>query len=209
MNQTRGTLYIVSAPSGAGKTSLLKRLRAEVDDVVISVSHTTRPKRPGEIDGEDYFFISREKFEKLLAQEAFLEHAQVFDHYYGTSRQKVIENLARGLDVILEIDWQGARQVRVKMSDSRSIFILPPSREVLEQRLRSRGQDSEETIARRMRDAHSEISHFDEYDYLVVNDEFDHALTDLKSILMADRLRLERQRPIIADLLEDLLIYSL
>lgn len=205
MTQAKGTLYIVSAPSGAGKTSLLKRLREELDEVMISVSHTTRPMRPGEIDGRDYFFVSREEFEQMLSREAFLEHARVFDNYYGTSRHQVVKNLEQGFDVILEIDWQGARQVRVKIPDSRSIFILPPSKQILEQRLRTRGQDSEATIARRMRDAHNEISHYKEYDFLVVNDDFDKALAQLKCILTADRLRLQRQQVKLAALLKNLL----
>ncbi len=201
----KGTLFIVSAPSGAGKTSLLKRLREELPDLVISISHTTRPRRPGEVDGRDYYFVSVETFERMLAEGAFLEHAKVFDHYYGTARSQVEENLERGLDVVLEIDWQGARQVRDKMPESRSIFILPPSRQVLEQRLRSRGQDSDAVIARRMRAARAEIAHYDEYDYLVVNDRFDEALAQLKSIIVADRLRLTRQREKLADLLRNLL----
>ncbi len=204
-HRSQGTLFIVSAPSGAGKTSLLKRLREELAGVMISVSHTTRPKRPGEAEGKDYFFISREAFEAMLTRDAFLEHARVFDHYYGTSRRQVEENLERGLDVILEIDWQGARQVREKIPGSRSVFILPPSLEVLEKRLRARAQDSEETIARRMRDARNEISHYDEYDYLVVNGDFETALGELKSILIADRLRLERQRRRLRPVLENLL----
>jgi len=205
MTQAKGTLYIVSAPSGAGKTSLLKQLREEMNEVVISVSHTTRPMRPGEVEGRDYFFVSKEEFERMLGREAFLEHARVFDNYYGTSRHQVVENLEQGLDVILEIDWQGARQVRVKIPDSRSIFILPPSKQILEQRLRTRGQDSESTISRRMRDAHSEISHYQEYDFLVVNDDFQEALAQLKCILTADRLRLQRQQAKLASLLKNLL----
>ncbi len=200
-----GSLFIVSAPSGAGKTSLLKRLKQELDDVVISVSHTTRPQRPGEIEGRDYFFVSRETFERMLAEDAFLEHARVFDHYYGTSRRQVMENIQRGLDVILEIDWQGARQVKAKLPESRAIFILPPAREILEERLRRRGQDSPETIAKRLAGARAEISHYLEYDYLLVNDDFEQALTQLKSILIADRLRLPRQQEKLAGLLQKLL----
>ncbi len=202
---TKATLFIVSAPSGAGKTSLLKRLKQELDQVVISVSHTTRPKRPGEIDGQDYYFVSQETFIRMLAEDAFLEYAKVFDYYYGTSRRQVMENLARGLDVILEIDWQGARQVKARLPASRSIFILPPSREALERRLRQRGQDSEATIAKRLAGARTEISHYAEYDYLVVNDDFEQALAQLKSILIADRLRLARQQGKLASLLHDLL----
>ncbi len=201
----KGTLFIVSAPSGAGKTSLLRRLREELPGLVISISHTTRPMRPGEVDGRDYYFVSQEEFERMLAQDAFLEHARVFGHYYGTARHQVVENLERGLDVILEIDWQGARQVRQKMPESRSIFILPPSRQVLEQRLRSRGQDSEEVIARRMGAARAEMAHYAEYDYLLVNDRFEQALSELKSIIVADRLRLPRQRDKLAGLLRNLL----
>nr|BAL53537.1 guanylate kinase [uncultured Gammaproteobacteria bacterium]BAL55746.1 guanylate kinase [uncultured Gammaproteobacteria bacterium] len=201
----KGSLFIVSAPSGAGKTSLLKRLVQELDEVVISVSHTTRPKRPGEVDGRDYFFVSQEAFVKMLAEDAFLEYAQVFGHYYGTSRRQVMESLEQGLDVILEIDWQGARQVRAKLPESRSIFILPQALEVLEERLRRRGQDSPETIARRLAGARAEISHYAEYDYLVVNADFEQALFQLKSILVADRLRLPRQQERLEGLLRRLL----
>ncbi|GAB6068668.1 guanylate kinase [Methylothermus subterraneus] len=201
----KGSLFIVSAPSGAGKTSLLKRLVQELDEVVISVSHTTRPKRPGEVDGRDYFFVSQETFAKMLAEDAFLEYAQVFGHYYGTSRRQVMESLEQGLDVILEIDWQGARQVRAKLPESRSIFILPQALEVLEERLRRRGQDSPETIVRRLAGARAEISHYAEYDYLVVNADFEQALFQLKSILVADRLRLPRQQERLEGLLRRLL----
>jgi guanylate kinase len=201
----QGSLFIVSAPSGAGKTSLLKRLRQELDGVVISVSHTTRPKRPGEVEGQDYHFVSRETFEKMLAEEAFLEYAKVYDYYYGTERKQVLESLALGLDVILEIDWQGARQVKAKLPASRSIFILPPSREALEERLRLRGQDSPETIAKRLASARADLSHYAEYDYLVVNAQFDQALAELKSIFIADRLRLSRQQAKLSELLEKLL----
>lgn len=200
-----GTLFIVSAPSGAGKTSLLKRLRTDLENCTISISYTTRPMRPGEINGRDYYFVSGAEFEQMLKNDAFLEFAKVFDHYYGTARQTVMENLDQGQDVILEIDWQGAQQVRKKMPASRSIFILPPSREILEQRLRSRGQDSEEVIARRMRDAKSEISHYHEYDYLVVNEIFDQALMELKSIIISHRLKLEKQQRRLTALLKNLL----
>ncbi len=200
-----GNLFIVSAPSGAGKTSLVKRLQDELEDIVISTSHTTRPQRLGEVHGKDYYFVTVEEFEQMLAEDAFLEYAKVFDHYYGTSQKVVIESLNQGLDVILEIDWQGARQVKEKMPQSRSIFILPPSRQVLEERLRSRGQDSLETIARRMRDARDEISHYKEYDYLVVNDKFEQALRELKSVIICYRLRLERQQERLAGLLRSLL----
>jgi len=183
----KGILYIVSAPSGAGKTSLINRLLAITSGVELSVSYTTRPPRPGEQDGVDYHFVDPHRFQRLLKQEALLEHAEVFDYYYGTGRQTVLDRLAADVDVILEIDWQGARQVRMQLPDSRSIFILPPSRETLRQRLQNRGQDDEAVIERRMRDAISELSHYDEFDYLIVNDDFDTALDALRAILIANR----------------------
>lgn len=183
------TLYIFSAPSGAGKTSLVKALLAEMNGIEVSVSHTTRAMRPGEQEGVDYHFISRDEFETMVEADAFLEHAQVFDNFYGTARSSIETRLAAGADVILEIDWQGARQVRAWKADAVSVFILPPSREALEERLRGRGQDNEEIIARRMRDAVSEMSHYAEFDYLVINDRFDLALQDLCAIVSARRLR--------------------
>ena len=200
-----GKLYIISAPSGAGKTSLVKQMAADLDDLLVSVSHTTRQQRPGEIHGRDYYFVSEEEFQAMLAQQDFLEYAQVFDHYYGTARQTVTENLNAGSDLILEIDWQGARQIRKKMPECLSIFILPPSTAVLEQRLRKRGQDSELIISRRMQDAVAEMQHYDEYDYLLVNDDFDQALMQLKSIVISERLRKTRQKPALAALLAELL----
>ncbi|MCF7964342.1 MAG: guanylate kinase [Methylobacter tundripaludum] len=200
-----GKLYIISAPSGAGKTSLVKQLVADLDGLTVSISHTTRQMRPGEAHGQDYYFVTVADFQAMQAQQAFLEHAQVFDNFYGTAQQTVEENLNRGLDVILEIDWQGAEQIKKLLPDSLSIFILPPSTEVLLQRLRNRGQDDEQIIARRMRDAVTEIRHHDEFDYLVVNDDFALALTELKSIIIANRLTRQRQqhnlRPLLASLL--------
>ena len=200
-----GTLFIISAPSGAGKTSLVKQLVNELDDIQVSVSHTTRLQRPGEKDGKDYFFVSKQKFESMILDQAFLEHAQVFDNYYGTARKTVAMSLNEGKDVILEIDWQGAQQVRSIFPQSESIFILPPSISVLEQRLRSRGQDSEEIIAKRMRAAVAEMQHFAEYDYLVVNDVFEQALSELKSIVIARRLKADRQQKQLAGLITALL----
>lgn len=194
-NQVKGSLYVISAPSGAGKTSLVKALLESSRGITVSVSHTTRAPRPGEEDGVDYHFVYKEEFESLVDQGAFLEHARVFDNYYGTASSSVEEKLNQGLDVILEIDWQGARQVRKRFPDCIGIFILPPSREALEERLRGRGQDSDEIIARRMRDAQSEASHYGEYHYLVINDDFETALADLRSIFTAGRLQLDRQKP--------------
>ena len=202
---TTGKLYIISAPSGAGKTSLVKQLREDVDKLVVSVSHTTRTMRNGEKHGSDYFFVSVDEFKTMIEAQAFLEHAQVFDNFYGTAQKTVEDNLAQGLDVILEIDWQGAQQVRNMLSESISIFILPPSIDVLKQRLQNRGQDTEETIARRMRDAVTEMSHYPEFDYLIVNDDFITALQQLKSIVIANRQLQHRQQQLLAPLLENLL----
>ncbi len=190
---SNATLYIVSAPSGAGKTSLVKALVEQDPTIRVSVSHTTRAPRPGEESGVHYHFTDQATFERMLEEGAFLEHARVFGNYYGTSQAAVAQQLAAGQDVLLEIDWQGARQVRVAFPGAVSIFVLPPSRPVLEQRLRGRGQDGEEVIARRMEEAVSELSHYGEYDYLVVNDDFQTALADLQAIVRTRRLRREPQ----------------
>ena len=189
-----GTLYIVSAPSGAGKTSLVKALLERLSGVVVSVSHTTRDPRPGEQDGSDYHFIDKGAFERLVGQGEFLEHARVFDNYYGTHRATVLERLAADEDVILEIDWQGARQVSEAFPQAVRVFILPPSREALRDRLTSRGQDSDEVIARRMADAVSEMQHYDEYDYLIFIDDFDLALLELEALFRDRRLRNDAQQ---------------
>jgi guanylate kinase len=200
-----GKLYIISAPSGAGKTSLVRQLITEVDSLIVSISHTTRPIRPGETNGEDYYFITPAEFQALLNNHDLLEHASVFDNYYGTSKTTVEKNLGQGVDVILEIDWQGAQQIKRLRPESPSIFILPPSTEILQQRLQNRGQDEDHVIARRMRDAVTEMSHHNEFDYLLVNDVFERALTELKSIIIANRLTKQRQqqrlKPLIAALL--------
>ena len=188
-----GILYIVSAPSGAGKTSLLRQLVAADARLVVSVSHATRAMRPGEVDGEHYHFVSVERFLELAGEGAFLEHAKVFDNYYGTAEASVRGPLASGRDVILEIDWQGARQVRQRFPEAVAVFVAPPSIEALRERLSGRGQDSEDVVARRMADAQSELSHYPEYDYLVINDDFDVALAELRAIVTAERLREPRQ----------------
>lgn len=192
-----GTLYVISAPSGAGKTSLthalIARLMGRGVSVAFSVSYTTRQPRPGERDGVDYHFVDTATFEAMVEAGEFLEHARVFDHYYGTGRPATDALLGAGQDVILDIDWQGARQVRESVAGSVSVFILPPSRDELERRLRQRGKDDETVIARRLQEAADEISHYREYDYLVVNDEFEQACAALEAILVARRLRCEAQ----------------
>jgi guanylate kinase len=183
MNAFDSHLFIVSAPSGAGKTSLSRRLISSHDDIRVAVSHTTRPPRPGEHDGEHYHFVDAGHFEKLIRENGFLEYAEVFDHYYGTSTAAVSQLLDQGKHVLLEIDWQGAQKIRQLMPDSISIFILPPSKETLYSRLKARGQDSEEIINKRMRDALNQISHYREYDHVIVNDDFEQAYHELESIV--------------------------
>lgn len=200
-----GLLFTVSAPSGAGKTSLVKALVDRNPSVRISVSHTTRAKRPAEVDGEDYYFVSQDDFMKRVNAGGFLEHAEVFGNYYGTSQQAVDDLLKQGYDVILEIDWQGAAQVRRLRPGVVSIFILPPSRAVLEQRLRSRGQDSEAVIARRLAAAREEISHYGASDYLIINEDFERALQEMETVVRAQRLRREYQQSRFADLIRQLL----
>lgn len=208
MQAVTGTLYIFSAPSGAGKTSLVKALLEATPGIVVSVSHTTRKPRPGEQDGVNYHFVDIPAFETMVAQQAFVEHARVFDNYYGTSKAAVEAQLAAGRDVILEIDWQGARQIRAWRTDAVGVFILPPSRQALEARLQGRQTDSAEVIARRMRDAVNEMRHYAEYDYLVVNDDFATALAELQAIIQAQRLRRDRQQQALAGLLPALLADS-
>ena len=205
---SQGNLYILSAPSGAGKSSLISALLASDSSTqkMVSVSHTTRAPRPGEVEGVHYYFVSKEEFESLIEQDLFLEYAKVFGgNYYGTSLPAIEENLAKGIDVFLDIDWQGAQQIRKKVSSVKSIFILPPSLPELERRLIGRGQDSEEVIAERMSKAISEISHYDEYDYVIVNDDFEKALKDLQSILQSERLTKDYQQKQNAMLIQQLL----
>ncbi len=188
-------LFTISAPSGAGKTSLIKALLAKKPDtIVVSVSHSTRTMRPGEVDGSDYHFIDTDLFEGMVAEDAFLEHAKVFDNYYGTARDSVEKLLESGRHVILEIDWQGAHQVKQKMPETVSVYILPPSRASLEQRLIDRATDDQTTIERRMQAADREMSHYNDAEYLVINEDFDQALYDLECIIHSQRLTLARQK---------------
>lgn len=200
-----GTLYTVSAPSGAGKTSLVNALIARCNQLRVSVSHTTRPQRPGEQDGVNYHFVGETAFLDMLEQAAFLEHARVFGNLYGTSQAWVEEQLAAGTDVILEIDWQGAEQVKRLLPATRAIFILPPSRQALEQRLTGRGQDDPDIIASRMAQAVEEMSHYIQSDFLVVNNDFEQALAELEAIVVCQRLQTTRQQEVLTDLLRDLL----
>ena len=199
-----GNLFIVSAPSGAGKTSLVRAMMERLGKVAFSVSHTTRAMRPGEQEGRAYHFIDLPTFEAEIAAGAFLEYAKVFDNYYGTARASVEAQLDAGEGVFLVIDWQGAQQIRAAWPGVVSIFILPPSRAALESRLRGRGQDSDDIIARRMQGAVSESAHYDEYDYLIINDDFPSALDELMAIVRAQRLRTSQQALRHADLLERL-----
>lgn len=203
-----GTLYVISAPSGAGKSSLIEAyLRSEPSRSRsrLSISHTTRPKRPGEIEGEHYYFIDNDTFQAMVKGGEFIENAQVFDYHYGTSQATVESMLAQGSDLFLDIDWQGAQQVREKIAETCTIFILPPSRQALEQRLYHRGQDSQAVVTRRMDTAVDEMSHCHEYDYLIINDDFQKALSDLKTIITATRLQYRQQYLRCGSLLKQLL----
>ena len=205
-DQAQGTLFIVAAPSGAGKTSLVKALLENTHNIDVSVSHTTRTRRSGEEDGKDYHYVDVPTFSNMISQGAFLEHAQVFDHHYGTSETAVLDQLASGHDVILEIDWQGAEQVRIRISGTVSIFILPPSRAALRERLTERGQDDDIIINRRMHDAVTEMSHYHEFDYVVVNDVFETALKDLEIIIASQRLHIHNQKQALESLINELLV---
>jgi guanylate kinase len=197
-------LFVISAPSGAGKTSLVGSLLAARPNLNVSVSHTTRKPRPNEVEGRDYYFVTLARFRELIEQQAFLEYAQVFDNFYGTGAAQVRDKLAAGNDVLLEIDWQGARQVRRAMPDSISIFILPPTRAALEQRLHERRTDSPETIARRLADASTDMSHYNEFDFVVVNDRFEKAAVDVDAILDGGGRELRSNRADLKPLIETL-----
>jgi guanylate kinase len=190
---SQGVLYIVSAPSGAGKTSLVKALLKNDPAIRLSVSYTTRAARPGEVDGRDYHFVDRHRFEQMLAEGEFLEHAEVYGNYYGTSKGSISRDLNAGHDILLEIDWQGAGQVKDHFPQSASIFILPPSFSALRTRLKGRGQDSDEVIERRLAAAAHDVAHAEAFDYIMVNDDFDHALLDLVAITRSVRLEAARQ----------------
>jgi len=204
-----GRLFVIAAPSGAGKTSLVKALLERKPELRVSISHTTCARRPTEQPGREYYFVPVAQFEQLVKDGQFLEHARVFDNLYGTARQPVEAQLAQGLNVVLEIDWQGARQVRAALPGCSSIFILPPSRAALEERLRRRQTDSNEVIERRLRDAEGDMSHWNEFDYVVVNDDFDRAVDDLARIVEGQGEDLTARRPSLAPLLESLLGFRL
>jgi guanylate kinase len=201
----RGHLYVIAAPSGAGKTSLVKALMEREPDLRFSVSHTTRAPRPNEVDGRDYHFVSPEKFAQMVAKGEFLEHARVFDNCYGTGLAAARSALEQGTRLLLEIDWQGARQVRAKLPEAQTIFILPPSRASLEQRLQARSTDSEEVIRRRLKDSVGDLAHWREFDYVVINDKFDEALAGLRAIVTDRGEALRANRPAIALLAAQLL----
>ncbi len=184
-----GMLYIISAPSGAGKTSLVNALIEETDLIEASVSYTTRGKRPGEREGVNYHFVTQDQFKQMIADDRFIEHAEVFGHFYGTSKQRIKEKLKAGIDIILEIDWQGAQQVRKQFEHCTTVFILPPSQPELLSRLQERGQDTPEVIEKRMNESIAQVSHYTEFEYLIVNDQFAHALGELKALVYAFRLR--------------------
>ena len=200
-----GELFVKSAPSGAGKTSLVKALLAARPNLVVSVSHTTRKPRAQEVEGQDYYFVSPTRFHELVDQDAFLEHARVFDNLYGTGRAQIQDKLNAGKDVLLEIDWQGAQQVRRALPGCKTIFILPPARSALEQRLRERRTDSADTIARRLADASADMSHYREFDFLVVNDQFEQACRELGEILDGGGAALRATRPELEPLIKSLL----
>jgi guanylate kinase len=201
----RGSLYVIAAPSGAGKTSLVKALMEREPGLRFSVSYTTRKARANEVDGRDYHFVTPQRFEEMIAAQEFLEHAQVFDNCYGTGMASVTQALQHGAKLLLEIDWQGARQIRERLPEAHSIFILPPSRAALEQRLRQRSTDSDAVIRRRLQDSVGDLAHWVEFDYVVVNDRFEQAVTDLRAIVTGRGGALRADRPAVARLAGELL----
>jgi guanylate kinase len=205
----RGRLFVIAAPSGAGKTSLVRSLMERETSLRFSISYTTRPQRPNEVHGRDYFFVAREEFDRMVAAGEFLEHATVFDNSYGTARRQVEDSLAAGQDLILEIDWQGARQIRAALPECRSVFILPPSRPELERRLRGRGTDAEEVIQRRLRDAAGDMGHWREFEFVVVNDDFARALAELQAIVQGRGEASRSDRPGLAELADGLTVVRL
>lgn len=204
-DHTTGQLYVISAPSGAGKTSLVKALLESTSNLQVSVSHTTRAIRPGETDGINYHFVDESEFTSIRDAHGFFEWAQVFGNFYGTSRHAIQERLAEGIDIVLEIDWQGARQVKMLVDDAVSIFVLPPSTAALRKRLTDRGQDDDEIIEGRMQAARDELAHYDEADFIVLNDDFEIALQDLQSIIRAQRLSQQVQSRELTSVIADLL----
>jgi len=206
MSKCHGLIFIVSAPSGAGKTSLVKALIEQTSDIRVSISHTTRAKRPGEVDGVHYYFVDQAKFIALRNEQAFIEDAEVFGHYYATSKMEIEKAINQGQDIVLDIDWQGAKQVKDLFPEhSVGIFLLPPSKAILKERLERRAQDHPEVIANRLAAANSEMQHYRDYDYVIINDKFEHALDDLKAAVRAERLKKARQEQYHADLIHDLL----
>lgn len=206
MNTLAGQLFVVAAPSGAGKTTLVKSLVESVPNMTVSISHTTRAKRPNEVDGVNYHFIDETTFSKMIEHHDFLEYATIFTHHYGTSKSWVEQTLASGIDVVLEIDWQGHQQIKKLFPTSTSIFILPPSLAALHDRLTQRNQDNKEVIVQRLADAKETISHIKEFDFIVVNDQFEVALTDLQAIVLATRLKRERQLLLHAGMIQPFLM---
>jgi guanylate kinase len=201
----KGSLFIVSAPSGTGKTSLVKGLVDTLKNIKVSVSHTTREKRPGEINGVNYHFVTRDEFQNMIEQDDFLEHADVYGFFYGTSKHWVKEQLADGVDVILEIESQGAKQAIEQFPKAISIFILPPSQEALKTRLHNRAQDKPDVIEHRLSEAKNEVKHCSEYDYIIVNDQFETALSDIRSVVRADHVKHARQTVLLKPLIDDLM----